>query len=437
MRQPKPHKRAGYWYLVRRVPKAYSHLDKRSLICLSTGIPIVDDPRGTHAARVVAELNATLEQGWRDLEAGNDPGQPHSYERARRLATQFGLPYVPAAELADSQFNEIMRRLDALERVGSPNDPKIVEAALGGVEPPELMLSGLMDEFEDIQRASILDMSPSQKRRWRLNKERNIQTLISVVGNKRVRDLTRADALALRDYWQKRIVAGEVQIGHANKEMGGVRKVLRVVEDARQLGIPDVFGKLRIEGGKEKQRAAYDPDFIQNVILAEGALADINEEARRVIYVCADSGLRPVEVVNLTPDCIHLNAEVPYVEIKPVGRRLKTDQSERKIPLVGCALAAMKLQPKGFPRYFDKSDTLSAHVNKAMELRGMRPTSEHTLYSLRHTFEDRLTALDPPDKIIATLMGHKHARPKYGDGPSLKHLQSWLNRIAFRPPGSM
>jgi integrase len=72
-----------------------------------------------------------------------------------------------------------------------------------------------------------------------------------------------------------------------------------------------------------------------------------------------------------------------------------------------------------------------------LDARGMRPTLRHSLYSLRHSFEDRLTALDPPDKIIAVLMGHKHQRPKYGAGPTLEHLQSWMNRIAFKSPTTL
>jgi len=59
---------------------------------------------------------------------------------------------------------------------------------------------------------------------------------------------------------------------------------------------------------------------------------------------------------------------------------------------------AMRAQPDGFPRYRDKADVLSALVNKALYARGLRPELEQSLYSLRHTFEDRLTAVDAPDK---------------------------------------
>ena len=97
----------------------------------------------------------------------------------------------------------------------------------------------------------------------------------------------------------------------------------------------------------------------------------------------------------------------------------------------------MREQPDGFPRYRDKADVLSALVNKALTARGLRPEKGQSLYSLRHTFEDRLTAVDAPDKIIACLMGHKWSRPRYGVGPSLEHKRDWLERIAFRSPSSV
>jgi hypothetical protein len=41
----RPHKRYGYWYLVRRVPRAFSAYDARNPVMLSTGIRVADDPR--------------------------------------------------------------------------------------------------------------------------------------------------------------------------------------------------------------------------------------------------------------------------------------------------------------------------------------------------------------------------------------------------------
>ncbi len=116
---------------------------------------------------------------------------------------------------------------------------------------------------------------------------------------------------------------------------------------------------------------------------------------------------------------------------------MKTDQSERDMPLVGVALAAMQAQPDGFPRYRDKAASVSATINKFLDENGLLPTEGTTLYSLRHTFEDRLTAVEAPDKVAAAMMGHKYHRPRYGVGPSLAQKREWLERIAFRAPASV
>ncbi|MCX5495752.1 hypothetical protein OSH11_13645 [Kaistia dalseonensis] len=49
--------------------------------------------------------------------------------------------------------------------------------------------------------------------------------------------------------------------------------------------------------------------------------------------------------------------------------------------------------------------------------------------SIRHSFQDRLTAADMPDRLQADLMGHKFNRPRYGEGPTLEHKLEWLKRV--------
>jgi integrase len=113
---------------------------------------------------------------------------------------------------------------------------------------------------------------------------------------------------------------------------------------------------------------------------------------------------------------------------------MKTQQSYRDIPLVGAALAAMKLQPKGFPRYRDKNAALSATLNNFLRDNGLRPDSKQSVYSLRHSFKDRLVSVEAPESLIDDLMGHKTHKPKYGKGASLELKQKWLLQIALRPP---
>jgi hypothetical protein len=144
--------------------------------------------------------------------------------------------------------------------------------------------------------------------------------------------------------------------------------------------------------------------------------------------------LRPSEAVDLQAHTIHLDAPIPYVEVLPDGRVPKTEDSRCQVPIVGAALAAMKRRPQGFPSYRDKSGSLSTLVNKYFVNHGLRPTEEHTLYSLRHSFKDRLIAAEAPDSLIDSLMGHRTGKPKYGKGPPLELKLKFLDSIAFTPP---
>jgi integrase len=213
--------------------------------------------------------------------------------------------------------------------------------------------------------------------------------------------------------------------------------MLKDMSIRRRLNIPDIFKSLRLRGELEKSRMPFETDFIQKRLLAEGALDGLNEDARFVLYVLVETGMRPSEVVNLRPDAIRLDAKIPYVKIQPDGRKLKTEDSEREIPLVGVALAAMKLRPEGFPRYRDKSSMLSATLNKFLYENGLRPSKDHTVYSLRHSFKDRLVGAEAPDSLIDNLMGHKTYKPKYGRGPALELKLKFLESIALRPPARL
>jgi integrase len=167
--------------------------------------------------------------------------------------------------------------------------------------------------------------------------------------------------------------------------------------------------------------------------LAPGVLDKLNDEARAVFWLVADTGLRISESCALDSSTIILDAAVPHVKVRANGRQLKVMHIARDIPLAGVALEAAKAFPNGFPRYLDKADSLSALVNKYLDVRGLLPTGDHSFYNLRHTFEDRLIAVDALEKVIALLMGHKTLRPKYGDGPDLEQKQPWLQMIAYKP----
>ncbi len=431
--EAKPHKRQGIWYLIRRVPKEFEQLDRRGIVRISTEIAVANDPRAVHATKVVKQLSAQLEAYWRGLRDGQSAEARLRFEAAQKRAKALGLQYRTADEINEGSFDDFMKRLNMLIDSKSIDDEREVAAVLGGEERPTIMLSGLVDEVKEVQKAMLAQKSPNQLRKWENPKKLAVKTLTDLVGDKALPELTRLDALKYRNLWLNRIVDEDLEIGTANKNIGHIAKMLKDVGKAHQMQLPPVFADLRIEGETEKQRAAFVPRFVQDSILAPHALDDLNAEARDLVLLVADTGLRLSEAANLLPETIFLEAEVPHVVVKPIGRQLKTGHSAREIPLVGNALAAMKRNPGGFPRYLDKADSLSALVNKYLDGRNLLPTPDHSFYSLRHTFEDRLTAVEAPEKVVASLMGHKWIRPKYGAGPTLEQKARWMERIAFKP----
>jgi integrase len=265
-------------------------------------------------------------------------------------------------------------------------------------------LSKLFEEYEAATKDEVKDLSPDQLRIWRNGRIRAVERF-EVVGDKLITEISGDDALDYCDWWRDRVVEDAVEAKTANKDMGQLNRMLKELSIRRRLNLPDIFKGLRLKGEVERSRVPYDADFVQNRLLAKGALDGLNEDARLVLYVVADTGLRPSEVVNLQEDAIVLNTSIPYVRILPDGRRLKTEDSRREIPLVGAALAAMRKCQQGFPRYRDKSSNLSATLNKYLLENGLRPTKDHTVYSLRHSFKDRLVAVEAPDSLSTASWG--------------------------------
>ncbi|MGL4324421.1 MAG: tyrosine-type recombinase/integrase [Beijerinckiaceae bacterium] len=428
-------KRAGFWYFVRRIPDQLAALDRRVIVRTSTGIRIADDPKAVRAKSAAHRLNIDLEAYWQTILTGPTNQALARYEAARQQARESGFRYRDAAALAkESSVDELLARIETLIQKNQIEDVGAVDALLGGIAAPDIMLSDLYAEYEKDMLASLTDLSPQQRQKWGNPKKRAVANLISVAGDKPIQKLTRNDALDFREVWQRRIITEGRDIGTANKDIGHLNRMFRIVSQNRRLGLASPFAEMRIEGERGGQRTAFETDFLAHRLLAPDALCGLNPEARAIFYIIVETGMRLSEACNLTGNTIILNHDVPHVCVEPEGRRMKTDQSRRQIPLVGVSLIAAQAFPQGFPRYRDKASSLSALVNDYLDLHGLRPTPKHSFYSLRHSFEDRLTAVEPPDKIIAMLMGHKYQRPRYGAGPSLVQKQQWLAKIALEPP---
>ena len=350
-----------------------------------------------------------------------------------KLARSLGLDYQTPAVTAMAPIEDVLARIETLLANGMMNNAPLRRAALGAFEKPPIMLSSLFTEYEQTQRIALSKMSPDQVRKWTSAKKRAVEILIEQKGDKPLHQLSRDDALSYSDWWEDRVLTDGIGAGTANKNISHIGGMIRAVNKRLKLGLDDVFAATRIEGGRDGQRAPFPVEFIRDVILAPGKLDELNEEARDAVYAMMETGARPSEIVNLTAAQIVLDAPIPFIRIRAEGRVLKTEHSERDIPLVGLALDAMRRHPDGFPRYFDKGSSLSATLMKHFGKHELLPTDKHKIYSFRHSFKDRLKAVEAPEELIDEMMGHRTDKPKYGDGYGLGLKLKYLQLIALTP----
>ncbi|MEL6701858.1 MAG: tyrosine-type recombinase/integrase, partial [Pseudomonadota bacterium] len=352
-----------------------------------------------------------------------------AFDAAVVRARTLGLTYRTRAELLDHAApGPLLNHLAALAASGLAHDQGMASAALGLVDPPDLLFADLVDAYQAHVRTSLATKAPDQLRVWRAQRDRAVINFVQVVGDKAVRRTTRADALAFRDWWLDRIEADSLTADSANKNIGQLNTMANTMADLYRW--PDwhrPFSRLRIKG-KDRVRPPFSFAWVRERILEPGALAGLNDEAAAVVRIMACTGLRPDEIVNLRHANLRLDASVPHVRVEPQGRQTKTDDAIREVPLLGVALTSARSHLDGFPRYRCSATHASNAINKFMRENGLQEAPETTLYSLRHTFQDLLIEADVPERVQAELMGHAIARERYGKGPTLERKRFWLER---------
>ena len=168
----------------------------------------------------------------------------------------------------------------------------------------------------------------------------------------------------------------------------------------------------------------------------------LDDDIRWLVAIIFDSGMRLSEAAGLMIDDLKLEEDIPYIDLKPhPHRRLKTASSERKIPLVGLSLwAAKRLKQHStglycFPRYTTLSVVIQT-LHQPQSTNGLRLLEALMMLShgLRHSFRDRLRAVEAPTDMIDQLGGWalKSVGQGYGDGYDLELLFKYVGMISKR-----
>lgn len=426
VRDPK----SGRWRYYRRVPRELAAFDTRNHVKQS-----LKTKNHREALQRAEEVHRATEALWRALAAGADRSSSvERYEAAVKLAQSYGFGYTPVEQVAKLDIDEIERRLTIA--AANLDKPVVVEAMTGTAPTPRPTLSNLWNLYEENNASSFRGMSADQKRKHKISRERAIKYAIDQMGDKALADISRGDVLAFRRWWVQKMENENLKAYSANRSFSDLKGMLTVVDDALQTNFGKAWENIRIRetnATKLDKRPMFPVEWVQDRILAPGAMDDMNEDACLIVYAMVETGARLGEICNLRPEDIRLDAAVPHIEIADrQDRRQKTAYSVRQIPLVGVSLWAMKQRPNGFARYQDKADSASALINKVMKSKGLCPTGRHTVYSLRHTFQFRLEKAGASDRMQSDLMGHEFGRPTYGDGPEMKRRKELLESMVFK-----
>ncbi len=410
------------YYFNRRVPEEVKPYDPRSLIRIS----LKTDSK-EQAQRKAIILNDQVEAYWQELINTKTPYEDGSFRKVVLIARQMGFIYQPMSVVATLPIAQLLERILVLDNA----KPSQVEALLGGKETPETSVKKALELFWKLSKDKVMNKSELQIRKWKNPRKRAIQNFIQVIGNKPLKQVTREDIVTFRDWWINRIENEGMNADSANKNFIQIKNIFETVSDHEKLGldIQHLFKKIVFKTHFKQTRLPFTNEQIR-CILESSALLKTSEEARWFLFAAAETGARPSEIIGLLPEDIVLNADIPHISIRSgKDRMLKTPHSERVIPLVGYALEAFRAMPEGFPKYRDKPDHMTNAVNKFLRENNLFPTGKHTVYSFRHSFQDRILSVNAPDRVQAELMGHKFQRPKYGNGASLEQKLEWLQKI--------
>jgi integrase len=416
----------GKWIYRRRVPTELVPLVGKPIVQVSSKTSVLSE-----AAPILARIHDETEAWWAALASGQAAAGADEaldrFERTVKLARSMGLSYRTRSERGDD-IVDLVQRLEALAARGLVDNEAAVDAALGGVERPPVLLSTMFEHYEKHVGDRLLKKAPDQVRKWRNPRLKALRNFLDVIGDKPIAHVTREDGLAFRSYWLDRLRDEGLDPGTANKDIGHISQMLDTLSDAWRLDLRRPLAGLRVSGEHHNPRIAFSVADVER-LLTPGAFGELNPQATAIACLVPLIGIRPSEACNLSAERIRLAHNIPHLVVDSEGREVKTRHARRDLPLIGRALEIMRLHPDGFPRYRGKPDSLSALVNKTLRDRGLCPTPGQTIYSGRHAFKDRLIAVEAPERVQDSLMGHRPREIEYGSGPSLEQKARWVAQL--------
>jgi integrase len=262
--------------------------------------------------------------------------------------------------------------------------------------------------------------------------KRNGRYVAEALGNRPITSYSSSDAAAFRDH----LFDKGLSLGSVRRIFGSVRSIINLVMREQGIEGTNAFARTYMPQRYDQKERQPIPSAALSVL--QQNCKDKDDEARWLIALISDTGMRLAEAAGLAMNDICLDEELPHISIRTHSwRRLKTRSSERVVPLVGASLwAAKRLHQRGgafaFPRYCNEkgcnANSASAALNKWMK--GIIG-NEYVIHGLRHSLRDRLRAVECPSDITDQIGGWttEGVGNSYGKGYNLEVMAKWMRKI--------
>ena len=257
--------------------------------------------------------------------------------------------------------------------------------------------------------------------------ERNIGSIIQVLGDRPLDEYSSADAAKYRDY----LLNKGLTTNSVKRNFSTIRSIINLCIQEYGLDCRNPFSRVYLPDLNDSKKRKPIP--VDNIRQIQKDCMTMDDDVRWLVALISDTGMRLSEAAGLHINDINLDNDIAYIDLKPhLWRGLKTKGSQRQIPLVGTSLWAAKRIKEtnthpvyAFPRYNTTSTTngnsASAAINKWLK---PRVPEGCVIHSFRHSMRDILRDVQCPADIIDQIGGWSTAGigQSYGEGYNLKAL---------------
>ena len=355
-----------------------------------------------------------------------------SYEEIVQMASIQGRTYQPIDQLIQNPA-EFMQTHREWSKAGKPKGPEF--QSYFGTATSTIKLSGLVAFYEEDQM-HLLSSYKGRERSKKIDPLQNaVKQLTAFLGKDiELETLTRQQARDFHKSLKAKIASQEIKANTASKYITHMRVLIKTYKLAHDDESETVFDGLNFMVD-DNARPPFSIDFLNECWFKDDVFARLNPCAKALLFAVIDTGCSFKELCGLNPDQdIKLTAAIPHIIIQEnQTRKLKTTHRKRIIPLVGYSLRSFQAFPQGFTHYATGNGPSNASglINKFMKYNGLLETDEHTVYSLRHTFKDRMRKHRLPEELQNDLMGHKAQGmgAHYGNGHSLEDTVTFMQQM--------